>query len=98
MDNFHIVFKDNAWQIKGTDKPLKFDTKKGAVAKARKIAQIEGKSIIIHTQDGNISSVVSNGKRFAKNQKIRSANVKRRLSSKSIRKSIAKAMSERKGS
>jgi hypothetical protein len=96
MENYHVVYQSNGWEIIGVDQPLIFDTKKSAIEKARKIAQAENKSIVIHTQDGRISSVVSNGRRFAKGRRIRSANVKRRLKGKNVRNSIAIAMSERK--
>lgn len=95
MENYHVVYQGNGWEVRGSDKNLIFDTKKTAVEKARKIAQLEGRSVVIHTQDGKISSVVSNGRRFAKGRKLKSANVKRRLKGKNIRNSIAIAMSER---
>jgi hypothetical protein len=95
MENYHVVYQDKGWEVMGADKNLTFDTKQSAVVQAKRIALQEGKSVVIHTQDGKISSVVSNGRRFAKGQRIRSANVKGRLRAKNIRHSIAIAMSER---
>lgn len=95
MENYHVVFDKDSWQIKGAEKTLLFDTKRDAVEVAKRIAQEKNRSVIIHTQDGRISSVVSNGGNFAKGHKIQSANVKRRLENKSVRNSIAYAMSER---
>lgn len=95
MDNYHVVYQDQGWEVLGAKSKLSFDTKKSAIVQARIIALKEGKSVVIHTQDGKISAVVSNGRRFAKGRKIRSANVKRRLRTKKVRNSIAIAMSER---
>lgn len=95
MDNYHVVYQENTWKVKGANKILPFETKKSAVEKAKKIAQEENLSVVIHTQDGRISEVVSNGRRYAKGHKIQSANVKRRLRGKNVRNSIAIAMSER---
>lgn len=95
MENYHVVYQNEGWEILGSEKHHSFDTKKSAVVQARKIALREGKSVVIHTQDGKISAVISNGRRFAKGQKILSAQVKRRLGAKKVRNSIAIAMSER---
>lgn len=95
MDNYHVVYQENAWNVRGANKILPFETKKSAVENAKKIAQQENRSVVIHTQDGRISDVVTNGRRYAKGHKIQSANVKRRLRGKNVRNSIAIAMSER---
>ena len=39
MENYHVVYQSNGWEIIGVDPPLIFDTKKSAIEKARKIAQ-----------------------------------------------------------
>ena len=93
MENYHVVYQEDTWKVKGENKVLLFDTKKSAVENAKKIAQQENRSVVIHTQDGRISDVVTNGRRYAKGHKIQSANVKRKLN---VRNSIAAAMSERK--
>ncbi|MEQ9168550.1 MAG: DUF2188 domain-containing protein [Fulvivirga sp.] len=95
MENYHVVYQDKGWEVLGADRNLTFDTKKSAVIQAKIIALQEGRSVVIHTQDGKISRVVSNGRRFAKGRRIRSANVKRKLRGKNVRNSIAIAMSER---
>ena len=95
MENYHVVYQGKGWEVLGAEKNLTFDTKRSAVIKAKRIAHQEGKSVVIHTQDGKISAVVSNGRRFAKGQRICSANVKRRLKAKNVRNSIAIAMAER---
>lgn len=95
MDNYHVVYQDNSWRVKGVNKSLVFETKKIAVDEAKRIAQEKDRSVVIHTQDGRISEVVTNGKRYAKGQRILSAHGKRRLKGDNVRNSIANAMANR---
>lgn len=96
MENYHVVYKGNGWEVKGSGNNQTYETKKTAIEEAKKIALSESRSVVIHTQDGKISSVISNGRRYAKGHKLKIANVKRRLNGGNVRNSIAVAMSERK--
>lgn len=60
--NMHVVATDDGWALKkeGRDKPLStFDTKKEAVAEAKKQASKSGVNTIIHGEDGRIQTNMS---------------------------------------
>jgi len=96
MDNYHVIFTGNNWEVTGSNQIHYFKTKDDALSKAKEIAKKQNRSIVVHGQDGKISSVISSGFYFAKGKKLELAGIKKRLNDDEVRIAIALAMEERK--
>lgn len=96
MENYHVVFNEKGWEIVGSMPNRTFKTQKEAVQTAREYASKKKNSVIVHSKDGKVLDVISFDMKLSKGELL-SANVKHRLSDKSVRNSIAEALSERMG-
>ena len=82
--SYHIVVSKNGWIIKGSPSNKLFKTQKSAVIAAKEMASKKSLPVIVHSKDGKVTSVS-----ISSNNKVQSANVKRRLDTKKVRNSIA---------
>ncbi|MEL6537617.1 MAG: DUF2188 domain-containing protein [Bacteroidota bacterium] len=98
MKNYHIKAHKDGWEVEGEKESKVYTNQEEALTHAKKLAQEEDRSVIIHDQSGKITSVIDNGGHYAKGKKIKSAPVKSSLDEDKVRVAIARAMEKRRQS
>lgn len=94
MTSYVVVAIQNGWRILGSKENIIFQTKSEAVAAGKKIAHSAHLPLIVKNKSGVIESVSVYNKIYSSNRLL-VANVKNRINSKKLRKSIAQALLER---
>lgn len=94
MTSYVVVAIENGWRILGSKENIIFQTKSEAVVAGKKIAHSAHLPLIVKNKSGVIESVSVYNKIYSSNRLL-VANVKNRINSKKLRKSIAQALLER---
>lgn len=94
MTSYVVVPLEKGWKILGSKENIIFKTKSEAVVVGRKIAHSTHLPLIVKNKLGVIESVSVYNKMYSSNRLL-VANVKNKINSKKLRKSIAQALLDR---